>query len=276
MHQSSSPYDSLEVRKSYSSRLLEMFLRQIGVFIGLGLLGFLIFCVFALATWNVADPSLTHASTNKVTNFMGWPGAIFADFFMQFFGFAGLGVLLPPLFWSFLLLAQKNIYNLLFRFFLWVISTICFLISFALMTPVASFTYWPLPMGLGGVVGDKVLSAVYSIFPIFLSPFQNVLLSLVVIMLGFLMAAFAGNVVWRRQTKKGKVKNTQKNEIVEPHLDVLEDTEHAEDEVQNGFFVTTFGAILHIFYFLQARFFSSFLFQESLSRARKVIGKVTR
>ncbi|WP_019219383.1 FtsK/SpoIIIE family DNA translocase [Bartonella florencae] len=261
MHQSSFSYDSLEVQKSYSSRLLEMFLRQIGVFIGLGLLGFLIFCVFALATWNVADPSLTHASTNRITNFMGWPGAIFADFVMQFFGLAGLGVLLPPLFWSFLLLAQKNIYNLLFRLFLWVVSTICFLISFALMTPVASFTYWPLPIGLGGVLGDKLLSILYSIFPIFLSPFQNVLLSLVVIVLGFLMAAFSGNVVWRRRIKKSKVKNVHKNEIVEPLFDELEDAEHAADEVQHSFFVTTFGAILHLFYFLQARFLRLFSFK---------------
>ncbi len=117
MHRSSSPYDSLEVRNSQGSRLIEMFLRQIGVFIGLGLLGFIIFCVFALATWNVADPSLTHASTNEVTNLMGWMGAIFSDFIMQFFGLASLSVLLPPLFWSFLLLAQKNIYNLTLRFF---------------------------------------------------------------------------------------------------------------------------------------------------------------
>ncbi|GAA5095975.1 DNA translocase FtsK [Bartonella acomydis] len=269
MHQSSSPYDSLEVQKSYSSRLLEMFLRQIGVFIGLGLLGFLIFCAFALATWNVADPSLTHASTNKITNFMGWPGAIFADFVMQFFGLAGLGVLLPPLFWSFLLLAQKNIYNLFFRLFLWVVSAICFLISFALMTPVASFTYWPLPMGLGGVLGDKTLSALYSIFPVVLSPFQKVLLSLVVIVLGFFIAAFAGNVVWRRRTKKRKAKNIQKNESIEPHFDALEDTEDAEDEVQHGFFVTTCGAILHLFYFLQARFFRFFSFKNRSQRQEK-------
>lgn len=150
MHQSSSPYNSLKAQNSQSSPLIEMFLRQIGVFIGLGLLGFIVFCVFSLATWNVADPSLTHASTSEITNFMGWPGAIFSDFFMQFFGLASLGVLLPPLFWSFLLLAQKDIHNLIFRFFLWLVSTICFLISFALITPVAPFTYWPLPMGLGG------------------------------------------------------------------------------------------------------------------------------
>ncbi|EJF74703.1 DNA translocase FtsK [Bartonella alsatica] len=274
MHQSSSPYDSLEAQKSYSLRLIEMFLRQIGVFIGLGLLGFIIFCVFALATWNVADPSLTHASTNKITNFMGWPGAIFSDFVMQFFGLASLGVLLPPLFWSFLLLAQKNIYNLVFRLFLWGLSTICFLISFALVTPVASFTYWPLPMGLGGVLGDKVLSAVYTIFPVFLSPFQNVLLGIVFIVLGFLMAAFAGNVVWRRQENKRKVKNVQKSGSVDPLFYVSEDTEQIVDGVQNSFFVTTFGAILHLFYFLQARFLRLFFFKSRSKRQEESFDRI--
>ncbi|WP_330168306.1 FtsK/SpoIIIE family DNA translocase [Bartonella grahamii] len=263
MHRSSSPYDSLEVRNSQGSRLIEMFLRQIGVFIGLGLLGFIIFCVFALATWNVADPSLTHASTNEVTNLMGWMGAIFSDFIMQFFGLASLAVLLPPLFWSFLLLAQKNIYNLTLRFFLWALSTICFLIAFALMSPVASFTYWPLPMGLGGVLGDKALSVTSSVFPFFLSPLYTVFFSVVFILLGFFTAAFAGNVIWRRRTKKRKEKSIPKNEIVNPVFELEEDTEYAaEDDRENhGFFATTCGALLHLVYFLQARFFRLFCFK---------------
>ncbi|WP_175869100.1 FtsK/SpoIIIE family DNA translocase [Bartonella gabonensis] len=257
MHRSSSPYDSLEARDSQGFWLVEMFLRQIGVFIGLGLLGFILFCVFALATWNVADPSLTHASTNEVTNLMGWLGAIFSDFIMQFFGLAGLAVLLPPLFWSFLLLAQKNIYNLTLRFFLWVVSTICFLMAFALMTPVASFTYWPLPMGLGGVLGDKALNVASGISPLFLSPFYTVLFSVVFILLGFLTAAFAGNVIWRRKTKKRKEKSVPKNEIVDPVFEIDEDVEYAaeSDHEKYGVFATTFGALLHLFYFLQARFF---------------------
>ncbi|EJF97706.1 DNA translocase FtsK [Bartonella taylorii] len=277
MHQSSSPYDSLEVQKSYSSRLIEMFLRQIGVFIGLGILGFIIFCVFALATWNIADPSLTHASANRVTNFMGWPGAIFSDFVMQFFGLASLGILLPPLFWSFLLLAQKDIHNLFFRLFLWGGSTVCFLVSFALMTPIIPFTYWPLPMGLGGVLGDKVLSAAYLIFPAFLSPFQNVLLGVALILLSFLMAAFAGNVVWRRKKNKRKTKNIQKIEKIEnvnPVFDELEDEEDFTDRAQHGFFATTFGAILHLFYFLQARFFRFFFFKSRFKRQGKSFDRI--
>ncbi|WP_317993937.1 DNA translocase FtsK [Bartonella gliris] len=274
MHQSSSPYNSLKAQNSQSSPLIEMFLRQIGVFIGLGLLGFIVFCVFSLATWNVADPSLTHASTSEITNFMGWPGAIFSDFFMQFFGLASLGVLLPPLFWSFLLLAQKDIHNLIFRFFLWLVSTICFLISFALITPVAPFTYWPLPMGLGGVLGDKVLSAASLIFPVPLSSFQNVLLGVALTVLGFLLAAFAGNVVWRRKTNKRKAKSARKDEIVDPVFDVSEETEYATDEVPQSFFATALGAVLHLFYCLQARFFRFFSFKNQSKKQEKSFDRI--
>ncbi|EJF79802.1 DNA translocase FtsK [Candidatus Bartonella washoeensis] len=274
MHQTSSPYNPLKARNSQGSRLIEMFLRQIGVFIGLGLFLFIVFGVFSLATWNVADPSLTHASKSEITNFMGWPGAIFSDFFMQFFGLASLGVLLPPLFWSFLLLAQKDIQNLIFRFFLWLISTICFLVSFALMTPFALFTHWPLPMGLGGVLGDKVLSVASLIFPVPLSSFQNVLLGIVLVVLGFLIAAFAGNVVWRRQTNKRKVKNARKDEIVDPVFDMSEDTEYATDEVQHGFFATSFGAVLHLFYFLHARLFRLFSFKKQSKKQEKLFDRI--
>ncbi|WP_455481878.1 DNA translocase FtsK 4TM domain-containing protein [Bartonella sp. B35(2025)] len=260
MNQSSSPYDLLKTPNSQGFRLIEVFLRQIGVFVGLGLFGFIIFCVFSLATWNVADPSLTHANINKITNFMGWSGAVFSDFAIQFFGLASLGILLPPLFWSFLLLAQKDIHNFIFRLFLWVVSTICFLVSFSLMTPIASFTYWPLPIGLGGVLGDKILNAAYFIFPVLLSPVQSVLLGVALTFLSLLIAAFAGNVVWRRQcrTNERKVRNTRKVEIVDPVFDMSEDAENFADEVQHGFFVTAFGAILHFLYFLQARFFRFF------------------
>ncbi|WP_019222913.1 FtsK/SpoIIIE family DNA translocase [Bartonella rattaustraliani] len=272
MHKNSSPYDSYEAQKPYSSRLIEMFLRQIGVFIGLGLLGFIVFCVFALATWNVADPSLTYASTNKITNFMGWPGAIFSDFVMQFFGLASLGILLSPLFWSFLLLAQKNIHNLRFRLFLWIISALCFLVSFALMTPLVPLTYWPLPMGLGGFLGDKVLNVVSLFFPVFLSPFKNVLLGVAITLLGFFIAAFAGNVIWRRQTNK--IKNVQKKETVDRIFNVSEDIEEAEEEERHGFFATAFGALLHLFYCLQARFFRLFSLKARSQGQRKSFDRI--
>ena len=51
--------------------------RQAGRAAGLGLFAFVAFGLAALGTWNVADPSFSHATDNPVTNAMGYPGAVF-------------------------------------------------------------------------------------------------------------------------------------------------------------------------------------------------------
>lgn len=61
--------------------------------------------VGALATWNVADPSFSHATDNPVTNALGYPGAVYADIAMQFFGLAALITLLPLIAWGILFAA---------------------------------------------------------------------------------------------------------------------------------------------------------------------------
>jgi S-DNA-T family DNA segregation ATPase FtsK/SpoIIIE len=45
--------------------------RQVGRAAGFGLLCAVAFAVAALGTWNVADPSFSHATANPVTNAMG-------------------------------------------------------------------------------------------------------------------------------------------------------------------------------------------------------------
>lgn len=280
MQQSFSPYDlsaapdDLSRAAGYKSfGLMRMFLRQIGAFIGLGLFGLIVFCVLALVTWNVADPSLTYANTNKITNLMGWPGSVFSDLAIQIFGLASLGILLPPLFWSCLLLVQKDIYNLIFRLFLWVLSTLYFSVTFALITPVASFTNWPLPIGLGGVVGDKIVSAISLFFSLSFSPIQSVLLGLVLTPLGFVMVAFSGNVAWRR--KENKRKNVKNARVVDPVFDISEEIEDSvTDDVRHGFFATAFGAILHFIYFMQARFRRFFSFNRASYKLEKPFNRI--
>src|SRR5690606_9776455 len=72
-----------------TSGLVRRFVRmQVARLFGLVLMAVTVFAVAALATWNVSDPSLSYATPNLVTNAMGFPGAIFADIIMQFFGLA--------------------------------------------------------------------------------------------------------------------------------------------------------------------------------------------
>ncbi|RVD62886.1 DNA translocase FtsK 4TM domain-containing protein, partial [Mesorhizobium sp. M7A.F.Ca.ET.027.03.2.1] len=53
--------------------------RQVGRLVGVGLFALAAFGVASLATWNVADPSFSHATNNTVTNAMGYAGAVFSD-----------------------------------------------------------------------------------------------------------------------------------------------------------------------------------------------------
>jgi hypothetical protein len=76
-------------------------LRRLGVRLaGLAILAFVAVAVAALATWNVADPSFSHATDNPVTNAMGYAGAIFSDLAMQFLGLASLIALVPAVLWG--------------------------------------------------------------------------------------------------------------------------------------------------------------------------------
>ena len=126
MRQDSSPYDLTTDGAYQSPHLVEMFSRQLGSFLGIGILILIGLAAAALATWNVADPCLSYANNNPVTNIMGWPGAVFADIAMQFFGLASVAALLPPFFWSVLLIAQKDIGRPFHRLFFWLISAFCF------------------------------------------------------------------------------------------------------------------------------------------------------
>ena len=74
--------------------------RQIWRAVGIALLLTVAFCLASLGTWNVADPSFSHATANPVTNAMGYPGAVFSDLAMQFFGLASVATLMPAVIWG--------------------------------------------------------------------------------------------------------------------------------------------------------------------------------
>ena len=70
---------------------------------GVGSLG------LALLTWSVSDPSLNHATSARVHNIMGAPGAIAADMVMQMLGLACIAALPPPAFWGWRLLTRRRL-----------------------------------------------------------------------------------------------------------------------------------------------------------------------
>ena len=110
--------------------------------------------VASLATWNVSDPSFSHATDNPVTNALGFPGAAYSDIAMQFFGLGALMTLLPLLAWGCFLAAARGIDRLPRRGAAWFGASVLMAGVIGCVVPPES---WPLPSGLGGVMGDLVL-----------------------------------------------------------------------------------------------------------------------
>jgi len=128
--------------------------RQVGRLVGAGLLASVAFAVASLATWNVADPSFSHATANPVTNAMGYPGAVFSDLAMQFFGLSAVAGLVPAVIWALLLFTARGVDKLPKRGLAWFGFALCAAAMAGCVVPPPT---WPLPTGLGGVFGDMAL-----------------------------------------------------------------------------------------------------------------------
>ena len=109
----------------------------------------------ALLTWSVSDPSLNHATNAPVHNLMGAPGAIVADIVMQLLGLGCIAVLAPPAFWGWRLLIHRRLERPRMKAGLYVVGVAA---AAALASLLPAPGSWPLPTGLGGVVGDAVLA----------------------------------------------------------------------------------------------------------------------
>src|ERR1700674_3228686 len=128
--------------------------RRLGEFGGLVLVAAAGVAAAALATWSVNDPSLSHATGATVHNLLGAPGAIAADLAMQLFGLATIALILPPAMWGWRLYTHRRLDRLRWR-------AVAFAAGLVLAAGFASSlprtAHWPLPTGIGGVIGDALL-----------------------------------------------------------------------------------------------------------------------
>ncbi len=131
--------------------ILQRRLRELG---GLALISFAMIVALALATWSVDDPSLSHATDSHVHNLLGRPGAIAADLMMQLLGLGSLALLLPIAVWGYRLLGHRPLRRERLRVLLWLLGTV---LAAAFASCLPRGIRWPLPCGLGGVVGDALL-----------------------------------------------------------------------------------------------------------------------
>src|SRR4051794_26112027 len=146
----SSPYEN------FSEAFRAFLKRRAAELCGLGLIGLAGVVTTALATWSVEDPSLNNATDATVRNLLGLPGAIVADLAMQLFGLASVLLLTPIAVWGWQLVRSRKVRRLHLRIALWIGGSGA---ATAVASALPATGRWPLPTGLGGVVGDALLGA---------------------------------------------------------------------------------------------------------------------
>jgi S-DNA-T family DNA segregation ATPase FtsK/SpoIIIE len=139
----------------------EALARRVREMAGLGLLSLSGVAAAALMTWSVQDPSLSHATSRSIRNIVGYPGAIGADLLMQILGLGAVMLILPIAIWGWRMLTHRTFDREALRLACWILCTVI-AAGFASCWPHGGS--WPLPTGLGGVVGDALVRAPTIVF----------------------------------------------------------------------------------------------------------------
>jgi S-DNA-T family DNA segregation ATPase FtsK/SpoIIIE len=218
----------------------------------LALTGFAIFtllalAVAALATWNVADPSFSYATDNPPANILGFSGAAFADLMMQFLGLASIFALLPILALALALISGRRYDRIPARLAAWGGGT---LLASATLGCFPAPATWPIPNGIGGVIGDMILR-----FPaLFVGAYPT---GMVATVLGCI---FTIPCIWLMLFASGFVGEaveTESDDDDAPVAAVSSRNRQDEDDDadDNGLFggFLAFGALAHYWYITQAR-----------------------
>ncbi len=176
-----------------------IFKRNLIAVAGLGLFVCTLVAAAALATWSVDDPSLSYAADGPINNALGYWGASFADLTMQFIGLSCALVLLPAAVWGWLAFSSRPIGRLGHRAVAWIFATI--LLSTALGS-IAAPASWPLPVGLGGVIGDMVLKLPQLAFGAYPSGTLSAVLAVFFALPGLWLLMFACGLIGRSHLNK--------------------------------------------------------------------------
>src|ERR1700721_1374954 len=139
----------------------EALVRRLRELAGLGLLTFAGGAAAALVTWSVQDPSFSHATSRPIHNIAGYTGAIGAALLMQILGLGAIMLILPVAVWGWRMLTHRTFDREALRLGCWILCTVI-AAGFASCWPHGGA--WPLPTGLGGVVGDALVRAPAVVF----------------------------------------------------------------------------------------------------------------
>jgi len=226
---------SLDGMAVLTSELGAMARRRVTELCGIVLIGLVMMAALALASWSVADPSLSHATDAPVRNLMGWPGAVATDLMMQLLGLGALALILPVAIWGYRLLGHRAMGRQRVRVILWPLGAV---LAAAFASCLPRSAHWPLPCGLGGVIGDAILRVPVLLFHVALRGGTNLIAAIVLGAAAALAIAFACGLLWR------DVDADDDAEDEEP-------ADRGEDNTDRGWF--SLGGLMHSVLSLRAR-----------------------
>jgi S-DNA-T family DNA segregation ATPase FtsK/SpoIIIE len=195
-----------------SDGLRDALRRRLREICGLALIVLAMLLAVALATWSVQDPSLSHATRAPVRNLLGAPGAVVADVLMQLLGVDAIALVLPVAVWGWRLVTHRPLHRERIRVAIWIVAV---LLAAGCIACLPHGAAWPLPAGLGGVIGDALLRFVMLIAgdPL---PAQTQIALGVVTGIGALLAlSIASGYGWHRQSDTQEDKNAVKEQPAE-------------------------------------------------------------
>ncbi len=231
---------------------------------GLALAGVTACLALALASWSVDDPSFNHAASSPVHNFLGSPGAAAADLVIQLLGLSSIAFLAPPCLWGWRLLTARRLERARARLGLWLAGGLCSA-GLASLFPVTA--RWPLPSGLGGVVGDAILSV-----PRRLSAGHNagLILSAVLLAAGAILCLSA-SMTLRVDNTEDSMEGGDEEAVAHPFPGFAEDH---DAEGEPGFAIILLGAFLHAGLSLKAALARSIARRRSRAESPWPMGQV--
>jgi DNA segregation ATPase FtsK/SpoIIIE, S-DNA-T family len=216
--------------------------RQLLRLSGVAMIAGAAFATAALATWNIGDPSLNHATGNDVVNAMGPVGAIIADILTQFFGIGALPALLPMAALG-LTLARGRVHGSNRLRGLYWLGMI--LIGCAALACLSRPATWPLPSGLGGLTGDLVMKIPAMILGAYPAGISGTILGSVLAMPALLLLARAMAPQGLEAVKRNPVQRKPSAGTAQPVDDDDDDDSH-----DGSAFI---GAIAHTWLSAKAR-----------------------
>jgi DNA segregation ATPase FtsK/SpoIIIE, S-DNA-T family len=142
----------------------------------------------SLATWSVHDPSLNNATRVAPRNWLGSWGAVVADVTIQSLGLAAIILFLPLAAWGWHLAFRAAPDRRRARLLAWPASVILLAAAFAALPQPKS---WPLPNGLGGILGDFFMAGAHVIGPFLPEAAVSFVAGLAFFVIGTMLLLFA-------------------------------------------------------------------------------------